>query len=94
MTTRMIDALRRGDAGRVALAAGMALSIGVFAGAAVAADACPPIAKKDAYTVGWAQISNNNSFRLTETESIVDEAAKRRASRSSRPTPMTTPPSS
>ena len=38
---------------------------------------CPPIAKKDSYTIGWAQISNNNSFRLTETESIVAEAAAR-----------------
>jgi len=41
------------------------------------AQTCPPIPKKDSYTVGWAQISNNNSFRLTETESIVAEAAKR-----------------
>ena len=38
---------------------------------------CPPIPKKDAYTVGWAQISNGNSFRLTETDSIVAEAAAR-----------------
>lgn len=45
-------------------------------GSATAAE-CPPIAKKDKYTVGWAQISNNNSFRLTETQSIVDEAKKR-----------------
>jgi ribose transport system substrate-binding protein len=55
------------------LAAGVALV--AISSAALAAD-CPPIAKKDAYTVGWAQISNNNSFRLTETESIVAEAAK------------------
>jgi galactofuranose transport system substrate-binding protein len=38
---------------------------------------CPPIPKKDAYTVGWSQISNNNAFRLTETDSIVKEAAAR-----------------
>jgi ribose transport system substrate-binding protein len=39
--------------------------------------ACPPIPKKDQYTVGWSQISNNNAFRLTETESVVSEAEKR-----------------
>src|SRR4051812_24899904 len=43
--------------------------------AALSAGKCPPIPAKDSYTVGWAQISNNNSFRLTETDSIVSEAA-------------------
>jgi galactofuranose transport system substrate-binding protein len=57
-----------------ALAAGLAL----LAGTAVAAGAkCPPITAKSSYTVGWAQISNNNSFRLTETSSIVAEAKSR-----------------
>jgi len=48
-----------------------------FVAPAAWAQECPPLPKKDSYTVGWAQISNNNSFRLTETESIVAEAAKR-----------------
>lgn len=61
----------------VAALTSSAALLAVMASAAVAADACPPIAKKDHYTVGWAQISNGNSFRLTETNSIVDEAKAR-----------------
>lgn len=66
------------------LASGLVLVAGSWASAAAqspaasgAAGACPPIPAKDSYTVGWAQISNNNSFRLTETDSIVKEAAAR-----------------
>ena len=59
----------------VGLTGGTAIAA-VLVGAALAAD-CPPIPKKDHYTVGWAQISNGNSFRLTETQSIVDEAKAR-----------------
>ncbi len=57
-------------AGVLALAAGLAAQPGVSA-------ECPPIPAKDRYTVGWAQISNNNSFRLTETSSVEAEAAAR-----------------
>jgi len=52
-------------------------ALGMVGAGAVLAQDCAPIPKADRYTVGWAQISNNNSFRLTETQSIVDEAAKR-----------------
>lgn len=70
--------------------ASLALAVGSWAGAtaqsaspapaasiAVNTFPCPPIPTKDSYKVGWAQISNNNSFRLTETDSIVAEAAAR-----------------
>jgi ribose transport system substrate-binding protein len=68
-------ALRRAS---LAAISGLALLAASAALAAARAEtACPPIPAKDAYTVGWAQISNNNSFRLTETESIVSEAEKR-----------------
>jgi ribose transport system substrate-binding protein len=71
-----------------ALMAGAVLAVGSWAGATAQSAApaasiavntfpCPPIPAQDGYTVGWAQISNNNSFRLTETESIVAEAAAR-----------------
>jgi galactofuranose transport system substrate-binding protein len=59
----------------VAVTGGVALIV-IMAGC-VAAAGCPPIPKKDHYTVGFAQISNGNSFRLTETQSIADEAKAR-----------------
>lgn len=62
--------------GATILAATTALGVSLGLSSSLAAE-CPPIAKKDKYTIGWSQISNNNSFRLTETESIVDEAKKR-----------------
>lgn len=60
-----------------ALAISAALVVCASASAMAQGGACPPISAKDRYTVGWAQISNNNSFRLTETDSIVAEAEKR-----------------
>ncbi len=46
-----------------------------LSGVAVAAP--PPLAKKDTYTVGFAQTGSNNPWRLGETKSMQDEAAKR-----------------
>lgn len=66
-----------GGCGRVVAVVSSGIAIAAVMVGAVAAAECPPIPKKDRYTVGWAQISNANSFRLTETQSIVDEAAKR-----------------
>jgi galactofuranose transport system substrate-binding protein len=37
----------------------------------------PPLAKKDKYKVGFSQIVSNNPWRLAETKSMQDEAAKR-----------------
>src|SRR6516225_3611886 len=37
----------------------------------------PPLKKKDAYKVGFAQIVSNNPWRLAETASMQDEAKKR-----------------
>lgn len=75
MTSRGYVAISRRVA--VAVALGLLGSASPPGWSAAAAASCPPIAKKDRYTVGWAQISNNNSFRLTETESIVAEAKAR-----------------
>jgi ribose transport system substrate-binding protein len=38
--------------------------------------ALPPLAKKDKYKVGFAQTESNNPWRLAETKSMQDEAAK------------------
>jgi ribose transport system substrate-binding protein len=62
---------------RLLTGAATAALIAGLAGPAALAQDCPPIPPKDSYTIGWAQISNNNSFRLTETESVVSEAEKR-----------------
>ena len=57
--------------------------VGAAAGAAVAVigtrafAALPPLAKKDKYKVGFAQTESNNPWRLAETKSMQDEAAKR-----------------
>jgi galactofuranose transport system substrate-binding protein len=37
----------------------------------------PPLAKKDTYKVGFAQTESNNPWRLAQTKSMQDEAAKR-----------------
>ncbi len=37
----------------------------------------PKLAKKDAYKVGFAQTESNNPWRLAQTKSMQDEAAKR-----------------
>lgn len=48
------------------------------AGAAGAASGgLPQLAKKDKYTVGFAQVVSDNPWRLAETKSMQDEAAKR-----------------
>ena len=50
-------------------AAAMALAPKAFA-------ALPPLAKKDKYKVGFAQTESNNPWRLAETKSMKDEAAR------------------
>ena len=66
---------RRGASSPARLAASLAIAGAFLAGCSAVALAqggtCPPIPAKDKYTVGWAQISNNNAFRLTETDSVV-----------------------
>src|SRR3984885_4629257 len=37
----------------------------------------PPLKKKDVYKVGFAQTESNNPWRLAQTQSMKDEAAKR-----------------
>ena len=54
-----------------ASALGAAGMIGTRAFAAV-----PPLAKKDSYKVGFAQTESNNPWRLAETKSMQDEAAR------------------
>lgn len=39
--------------------------------------AAPPLPKKDSYKVGFAQTESNNPWRLAQTKSMQDEAAKR-----------------
>jgi galactofuranose transport system substrate-binding protein len=39
--------------------------------------AAPPLPKKDTYKVGFAQTESNNPWRLAQTQSMQDEAAKR-----------------
>src|SRR5205085_10781364 len=41
------------------------------------ASGLPKLAKKDKYKVGFSQIVSNNPWRLAETKSMQDEAAKR-----------------
>ncbi|HEX9372278.1 MAG TPA: ABC transporter substrate-binding protein [Roseiflexaceae bacterium] len=45
--------------------------------AAPAAGGLPQVAKKDKYKVGFAQTESNNPWRLAQTASMKDEAAKR-----------------
>lgn len=51
--------------GAVSLSAGIAMAQGL-----------PPLAKKDAYKVGFAQTESNNPWRIAQTKSMQDEAAK------------------
>jgi ABC-type sugar transport system substrate-binding protein len=56
------------------LAAG---AVGVASTAGIAfAQGLPPLAKKDAYKVGFAQTESNNPWRIAQTKSMQDEAAK------------------
>jgi hypothetical protein len=52
-------------------AGAVALTLGSRAFAAL-----PPLAKKDKYKVGFAQTESNNPWRLAETKSMQEEAAK------------------
>ena len=69
-------------------------SVGAAAGLTIfpAFGQVPPLKKKDTYKVGFAQTESNNPWRLAQTASMKDEAAKRGAS-SSIPTPPARPPS-
>src|SRR5262245_41126378 len=64
--------LRRSLLGLAAGAASMAL-LAQGAGA----QGLPPLAQKDAYKVGFAQTESNNPWRLAQTASMKEEAAKR-----------------
>ena len=46
-------------------------------GAGVAFAALPTLEKKDTYRVGFAQTESNNPWRIAQTKSMQDEAAKR-----------------
>src|ERR1700760_4784643 len=54
-------------------------SVGAAAGLAIypAFGQVPPLKKKDSYKVGFAQTESNNPWRLAQTASMKDEAAKR-----------------
>ena len=69
-------------------AAGTAVMLGSRAFAAT-----PPLAKKDTYKVGFAQTESNNPWRLAQTASMQDEAARSSATSSSTPMPPDRPPS-
>ncbi|TPK00971.1 ABC transporter substrate-binding protein [Mesorhizobium sp. B2-5-9] len=65
----MIITRRKLLVGSAAGAVALTLGSGAFA-------ALPPLAKKDKYKVGFAQTESNNPWRLAETKSMQDEAAK------------------
>jgi ABC-type sugar transport system substrate-binding protein len=46
-------------------------------GAAPAAGGLPKLEAKETYTVGFSQVETNNPWRIAQTKSIQDEAAKR-----------------
>jgi galactofuranose transport system substrate-binding protein len=56
-------------------------SVGAAAGLTIipAFGQVPPLKKKDSYKVGFAQTESNNPWRLAQTASMKDEAAKRGA---------------
>ena len=58
----------------LSLAGGVAASA-LLAGGAIAAG-LPPLAEKPTYKVGFAQTESNNPWRLAQTASMKDEAAK------------------
>jgi ribose transport system substrate-binding protein len=60
---------------RTFLIAASALGAASLTGARAFA-ALPPLAKKDSYKVGFAQTESNNPWRLAETKSMKDEAAR------------------
>lgn len=60
---------------RTLLLAASALGIAGLTGAAFA-EGLPPLAKKDSYKVGFAQTESNNPWRIAQTKSMQDEAAK------------------
>ena len=53
-----------------------AAALNIFGLRAAYAD-LPPLAKKETYKVGFAQTESNNPWRLAQTKSMQDEAAKR-----------------
>lgn len=58
----------------ILLAASALGAVGLTAGLAFAD--LPPLAKKDTYKVGFAQTESNNPWRIAQTKSMQDEAAK------------------
>ncbi|MBZ9814702.1 ABC transporter substrate-binding protein [Mesorhizobium sp. CA7] len=58
------------------LLVGSAVGVAALTLAPRAFAALPPLAKKDKYKVGFAQTESNNPWRLAETKSMQDEAAK------------------
>ena len=60
---------------QILINASMAAAAVAFSRAAYAA--APALAKKDTYKVGFAQTESNNPWRLAQTTSMQDEAAKR-----------------
>ena len=58
----------------ILLAASALGAVGLTAGLALAD--LPPLAKKDSYKVGFAQVESNNPWRIAQTKSMHDEAAK------------------
>lgn len=59
-----------------AVATTSAAAITTAAGAATGSGNLPKLAKKDKYTVGFAQSESNNPWRLAETKSMQDQADK------------------
>jgi ribose transport system substrate-binding protein len=59
---------------RTALMAGVAIA--AFSVTAALADGLPPLKPKATYKVGFAQTEMNNPWRLAQTKSMKDEAAK------------------
>src|SRR4051794_17353069 len=64
--------MSRRDLLKVTAAAGGALVVGRYYTGYVAA-APPPLAKKDSYTIGFAQTGSTNPWRLAETASMKDQ---------------------
>lgn len=66
-----LDRMSRRSLLKVGAAAGGAVVVGrYYAGAALAAP--PKLAKKDSYTIGFAQTGNTNPWRVAETASMKD----------------------
>ena len=60
---------------RTLLLAASALGVAGLTASAFA-QGLPPLAKKDSYKVGFAQTESNNPWRIAQTKSMQDEAAK------------------